>query len=126
MKLKREERGAVVVEFALVLPLLVLFVFGIVEFGRAYSTKIELAAAVREGVRTAALGGTTITAKEIEDTTKAAAPGLAGITVLSTKCTTSPSATATVTARYAFSYDIPLLRSRTADLQAVGVMRCGG
>lgn len=37
-----EERGAAVVELAIVLPLLVAFVFGIIEFGRAYNTRIEL------------------------------------------------------------------------------------
>jgi len=35
--LARRENGAAMVEFALVLPLLVLFIFGIVEFGRAFN-----------------------------------------------------------------------------------------
>ena len=43
--------GAAAVEFALVLPLLLLLVFGIVDFGRAYSTRVELRHAAREGVR---------------------------------------------------------------------------
>jgi len=44
------------VEFALVLPLLLILVVGIVEFGRAYNTKISLQAAAREGARELALG----------------------------------------------------------------------
>ncbi len=42
MQRRRDERGAAVVEFALILPILVLFVFGIIEFGQAYSARIQL------------------------------------------------------------------------------------
>ena len=116
------------VEFALVLPLLVLFVFAIVEFGRAYNAKIQLTSAVREGARAAALGGPSITTAVIEDKTKDAASGLDadGIAVVSTRCESTTSVNATVTATYEFDYDIPLLGSRTADLKATGVMRCAG
>lgn len=142
MQRGRNERGAAVVEFALILPILVLFVFGIVEFGRAYSARIQLTAAVREGARAGALGGDVVAA------TKAGAPGLTpGLitvtytptpgstctaasssttttTVVSSTSTTIP--TATVTATYPFSYTIPLFRSGTWTLSATGVMRCGG
>ncbi len=129
MKLGRDERGAVVVEFALVLPLLVLFVFGIVEFGRAYNAKIELTSAVREGARAAALGGTIVTADAIRDTTRDAAPGLTAgkIAVTAVRCATTPAPpNAEVRATYPFQYDIPLLGRRTTTLIAKGVMRCGG
>ena len=33
----RQDRGASMVEFALILPLLVLLIFGLVEFGRGYN-----------------------------------------------------------------------------------------
>jgi Flp pilus assembly protein TadG len=49
----RTERGQAVVEFALVLPLLVLFVFGATEFSRAWLTVNVLTAASREGCRLA-------------------------------------------------------------------------
>jgi hypothetical protein len=55
--LLRCERGQSVVEFALVLPLLVLFVFGATEFSRAWLTVNVLAAASREGCRLAAVTG---------------------------------------------------------------------
>jgi Flp pilus assembly protein TadG len=121
---RRDERGAAVLEFAIVLPLLVLFVFGIVEFGRAYSARIELTAAVREGARAAALGGDATTS------TKNAATGLksTAITVTTVACPANPAATtnASVTASYPFAYDIPLFGSGTWTLSARGVMRCGG
>jgi Flp pilus assembly pilin Flp len=121
----RDERGAAVVEFALILPLLVLFVFGIVEFGRAYSARIELTGAVREGARAVALGKDGVAA------TQAGAPGLkpSQITVTTVPCPTvspPPDAKATVEARYPFEYTIPLFRTGTWMLKATGVMRCGG
>jgi Flp pilus assembly protein TadG len=48
---QRDEHGALVVEFGLIVPILLLLVFGIVDFGRAYFTMNNLAAAVREGAR---------------------------------------------------------------------------
>jgi hypothetical protein len=49
------ERGAVAVEMAIVLPLLLLLVGGIVDFGRAFLTNLSLSSAAREGVRAAVL-----------------------------------------------------------------------
>lgn len=49
----KEERGQSMVEMALVLPLLLALVFGIIEFGHIYSTKIEMNNLARQAVRTA-------------------------------------------------------------------------
>lgn len=49
------ERGAVAVEFALLAPVLVMLVLGIMEFGRAYNVQISLTNAAREGVRVMAI-----------------------------------------------------------------------
>jgi Flp pilus assembly protein TadG len=51
----RHDRGAAAVEFALILPLLVLLVMGIAEFGRAYHVQTTVSGAAREGVRVMAL-----------------------------------------------------------------------
>ena len=51
----RGNRGNAVVEFAFVLPLLLMVCFGITEFGRAWTTKSIITAAAREGVRLAAV-----------------------------------------------------------------------
>jgi Flp pilus assembly protein TadG len=51
------EDGAAAVEMALVLPLLVLLVFGIIEFGFIFNRKITITHAAREGVRTYSLTG---------------------------------------------------------------------
>lgn len=47
----KNKRGAAMVEFALVLPLFILLVFGIIEFGRAFYTWSLMSEAVREGAR---------------------------------------------------------------------------
>ena len=49
------ERGQSLVEFALVVPLLLLLVVGIAEFGRAWMTQNILTGAAREAVRIAAV-----------------------------------------------------------------------
>lgn len=49
------ERGAAAVELALVVPLLLLLLLGIMEFGRAYNAQITLTQAAREGVRVMAI-----------------------------------------------------------------------
>lgn len=49
--MQQDERGAVVVEFGLVLPLLLALFLGIFSGGQAYSDKISLIEAVREGAR---------------------------------------------------------------------------
>jgi hypothetical protein len=50
------EGGAAAVEMALVMPLLLLLVFGIIEFGFIFNRYITLTHAAREGVRQLALG----------------------------------------------------------------------
>lgn len=47
----RDERGANLLEFALVVPVLMLIVFGIIEFGIAYNNSLSLRAGAQEGAR---------------------------------------------------------------------------
>jgi len=57
-RLWTEDHGAAAVEFALVLPVLFLLLWGIVDIGRAFYTLNNLASAVREGARRAAVMAT--------------------------------------------------------------------
>ena len=117
------ERGAAAVEFAIILPLLVMLVFGIIEFGRGYNAKIELTGAVREGARELALGKTSAHA---EATVRDAAPTLSGITFSSiSTCTSGVDGTARITAHYTVDFDIPLVDSGSWPITVTGVMRCG-
>lgn len=52
----RDDRAAQLLEFAVALPLLVLFVVGIFDFSNAFTLKQKLTNAVRDGARVAAAG----------------------------------------------------------------------
>ena len=52
---QRSERGATLVEFALIVPLLLLLVFGIIEFGFLFNSDSNVNQAARAGGRTAAI-----------------------------------------------------------------------
>ncbi len=60
----RRRRGATVVEFALVAPLLILLIFGMFEFGRMMMVEQILTNAAREGARRAILEQSTATEVE--------------------------------------------------------------
>ena len=54
----RNGRGVTIVEFAMVFPLLLLLIFGVMDFGFYYFVQHSLQFATREGVRLALVGGT--------------------------------------------------------------------
>ncbi|MCB2224115.1 MAG: pilus assembly protein [Actinobacteria bacterium] len=110
-------------EFALVLTVLILLVFGIAEFGRAYHASIQLTHATREGVRELAVTGDQAAAVVA---TRGAAGSLdpALLDVTTSECT--PGLETTVHATYPFTYSIPMFGSATLTLDSQAVMRCGG
>lgn len=125
----REERGASAVEFALILPLLVLVVLGIVEFGRGFQVSGTLSAAAREGVRVMALQNDPAAARAaVRSAASSLDPGLtdAQITITPGTC---PAGTGTTTVRLTIDYDLPLMTGlfgATVGMSGTGVMRCGG
>lgn len=56
---RRDDRGATLAEFALVLPLLVVLLFGIIQFAIAFNRAQAVEAAAREGARLASISSTT-------------------------------------------------------------------
>ena len=54
----RLDRGAAAVEMALVMPLLIAMLIGIIDFSRIFNGEIQLSQAAREGARIGALGTT--------------------------------------------------------------------
>ncbi len=53
---RKASRGQSLVEFAMVLPILLILIFGIIEFGMGLRSYISLTNATREGARFAAVG----------------------------------------------------------------------
>lgn len=56
IKILSGEKGASAVEFAIILPILVMLVFGIIQFGLVFNKYIAITHAAREGARLAAVG----------------------------------------------------------------------
>ncbi|GGF23937.1 hypothetical protein GCM10010954_23520 [Halobacillus andaensis] len=53
----KSEKGQALVEMALVLPILLMLVFGIMDFGRIFHAYLTIDHAGREGARAASVGG---------------------------------------------------------------------
>jgi Flp pilus assembly protein TadG len=61
---KRRKWAAAAVEMAIVTPILLTMLFGIIEYGWVFTVRQALVTAAREGARTAALPGSTVTEVE--------------------------------------------------------------
>ncbi|MEW6183388.1 MAG: TadE/TadG family type IV pilus assembly protein [Bacillota bacterium] len=82
----KKDSGQALVEFALVVPLLLLVIFGTIEFGRIYHAQLTVASAAREGARKAAVTSDT---NEIETAIENAAATLNITTVTSNSSITT-------------------------------------
>ena len=126
----RDEHGASAVEFAFIVPLLLLLVLGIAEFGHAFQVQGTLSAAAREGARVMALQNDPTAARAA---VRGASPTLdpavtdAQITVAPAAC--PPTSTTTTNVRVTVDYPMPFLTDffgADIDLTGTGVMRCNG
>ena len=121
----KDARGAAAVEFALVLPLLLLLLGGIIDFGFAFNTQISLTHAAREGVRVEALG--TGDAVEVALAALTAPAATDADAVIDRACPSEDGARVAVTAnsRLFFSGLLPFVDNQLT-LEGQAVMRCGG
>lgn len=100
----KDEKGQNIVEFALVVPLLFLLVFGIAEYGRAWMTRNILTGAAREAVRIAVVPNETPGAAVARANQILASAGITSATVnVIDNGTSFGNVTATV------SYNFPLV-----------------
>jgi Flp pilus assembly protein TadG len=125
------ERGAAAVEFALVLPVLVLLVFGIVQFSLVYNRVQGLHAAAREGARIASLPQTSVS--DINTRVMGALDGipLDGSPTISVTpsgvtqpCLNRHGQTVKVSVEATTSIDVPIWGSVSQDLTGKGEFRC--
>jgi Flp pilus assembly protein TadG len=87
--LKLNERGQTMVEFTLVLPVLMVVLFGIIQFGITFNNYVALTDAVRAGARTAAVSRlsstpTTDTVNRVKDASGDLDSSKVSVTVTST------------------------------------------
>lgn len=131
------DRGAAAVEFASVMLLLMLLVFGIIQFGYTFFQYLEVVHAAREGVRWAALGDDpTSVRNKIRDAAPGLTPALTdGQITIDVGASGREQAVfpgdmeqpVSVTVRYASPVLVPLVVDHaTIPLESTAVMRGGG
>jgi len=121
----KSEKGASAVEFAIILPILIILVFGIVEFGIAYNNYIALTHAAREGARLAAVNMDEILGiEEFENRIKESAPSVSieSITLSGQDGNIGDSVAVTVTGEV-LNIEIPLVGSWPVQLTSAATLR---
>jgi Flp pilus assembly protein TadG len=122
------DRGAAAVEFALLLPVVLLIIFGIIDFGRMLNAQITLTEAAREGARAAALVKPGGEAAGIARAQQAAASAVGTIVPVVVDCSLATTVTATTDITYTFKFVTPLGlligSGGTVTLKGHGEMPC--
>lgn len=112
MKALKNQKGQALVEFAIVLPLILLIVLGIVQFGMLLSSYLSLTNAAREGARAGVIGGTNY---DIIETVKNTLPTLNPdkMTIVSTPSEgyRVSGGTLTVSIDYNYEFTVPIISS---------------
>lgn len=134
-KLRREE-GAAAVEFALIVGLLAILVFGLLEYGLAFWQVQNLRAAAREGAREAAVGGdSTEIEQAMIDSAAGSLTGGEAIAISPAVCdedTRGEPITVEITGNLSgavqesFQVSIPFLPPFTLTPELSGTFRCEG
>lgn len=129
------ERGAVAVEFAILLPVLLLLLLGIVEFGRAYSAQIALSQGARESVRIMAITDDEAAARSAATSSAGLLdPALMTISI-SSRDPNDPSGPVIIddcepehAVTVEIEYDLASITGffSAYGLRGIGTMRCGG
>ncbi|HEX7119425.1 MAG TPA: TadE/TadG family type IV pilus assembly protein [Longimicrobiales bacterium] len=130
---RRRERGQALVEFALILPLLLLLVIGLVEFGRAWNAFQVITDAAREGARTAVVADASITEDSVYSVIRSALARAAldadsaTIALVGVDAPTGQPARVEIQYPYRFTFLSPLMSwigdRETITLHTVSVMR---
>jgi Flp pilus assembly protein TadG len=129
---RRGERGATAVEFAVILPILVVLVFGIIAFGFGFARWVALTNGAREGARYMAINSAGDPGAEAQAITRAqqwanlpCAGG--GCTYSSTSCAPGvDDASFSITMNEFSPFDVPFLPPLGFPLTSTAVMQCGG
>jgi TadE-like protein len=119
------EVGAAMVELAIILPVLMMLVFGIIEYGRLYNYQVTLTSAAREAVRDFAINQDHDQAVGVAYDAISSSM-LPGPLVPDVPFSCEPGDPTTVRLEYPFTLRIPFIGDDLLTVTAEGVMRCGG
>ncbi len=130
---RRDRRGQTIVEFALILPIFILLLVGIVDFGRAVYANSTIQNAARQGVR-AAIVDQNVTVIEAEAIEHAVSLGIDGTDVdvnfldpdyTTGDCTTTPDVgcIVEVEVRYVYTAATPVLGRIVGTINMSGSSR---
>ena len=130
---QENERGAVLVEFGLIAPIMIALLLGMVQFGLVLNQVQGLHAAAREGARTAAIPDANY--NDINQTITTALAGVTSqnptITITTdsdewwdTPCEDRAGQSVEVTIDSTYELSIPFLAGQTLNLQGKGTFRC--
>jgi Flp pilus assembly protein TadG len=126
----RREHGVAAVEFALLLPGLMMLMLGIVEFSQAFLIQGSVANAARVGVRNYAINWAVPGSQPAAiDLAKANTPNATQVVsaAFSTACTPGGQTTLTLTYRYrSLTGWFESILGNDVTVQGVGSMQCGG
>ena len=129
---RESERGAVIAEFVLVLPLLVILLFAIIEFGIVFNRVQGLHNAAREGARVASLNQTTqaeIQARvtsALTGVTYTVAPVAIVTPTINQPCNGREGQTVEVVVNATYATNIPFVPLPALNLTGNGTFRCEG
>lgn len=112
------------VEMAIMLPLLLLLVFGIIEFGRLYNAQVTLTHAAREGIRDYVIYQDSDQAEDVARNAVSSNFDPAPMVINTSVC--DPGKPTTMTITYPFTMRIPFIGDNVITITTDGVMRCGG
>lgn len=112
MKLLKNEKGQALVEFAIILPILLLIVLGILQFGMLINSYLTISNSAREGARLGIVGGTNT---DIQNVILKTSPNLDSksllISITPSNGSRNSGDTLTVKITYNYNLTVPIISS---------------
>lgn len=135
-RFRRDQSGQALIEFALVMPLLLLFLVGIIEFGRGWNNQQVITDAAREAARRCVISDATVTETDVKNVAKSAMaaagidpapPVKVDVTGFARPNPTGEPCTIYIELPYTFTFLAPLMKwttgQRTVKLTSTFTMR---
>ena len=117
MKILKNQKGQSLVEFAIILPILLLLLFGIAEFGMMLNSYLTIQNVAKEGARLGIIGGSDI---EIIALIRTTSPNLTAadmnVTITPSQANRKSGDTLQVTVTYNYHLTVPIISSIVGNI----------